>query len=286
MLGYAWQKGLIPVSHEAIEQAIRLNKVAVEANLDAFAWGRVMADDPARLPQPTAPRRSLDEMTTEELIAHRKAHLTAYQNRRLADRYTALVGRVEQATSKLADKALADKIVRSVAHSYARVLAPKDEYEVARLLTAPEFRKGLEDSFEGDMKLSLNLAPPFLSKPGPTGRPAKREFGPWLFPVLRTLARLKSLRGTALDPFGHTAERRAERALIPDYEADVAKVRAILDDRTATKALALLDLYNQIRGFGPVKDAAMAQAFERRTKLLAELDRGAEPPRGHAMAAE
>ncbi|EYD74877.1 Indolepyruvate ferredoxin oxidoreductase, alpha and beta subunit [Rubellimicrobium mesophilum DSM 19309] len=286
MLGYAWQKGLIPVSHDSIEQAIRLNKVAVDTNLDAFAWGRVMADDPARLPKLEAPRRSMEDMTTEELVVQRKAHLAAYQNSRLASRYAALVARVETATVGLSDKETARKIVRSVAHGYARVLAPKDEYEVARLLTAPEFRKGLEDSFDGNMKLSLNLAPPFLAKPGPTGRPVKHEFGPWLFPVLRTLARLKSLRGSAFDPFGHTAERRAERALIPDYEADVAKVLALLDDRTAPKALALLDLYNQIRGFGPVKDAAMAQAAERRTKLLADLDRGAEPPAGHALAAE
>ena len=136
------------------------------------------------------------------------------------------------------------------------------------------------------MKIALNLAPPFLAKPGPTGRPAKREFGPWIFPVLRTLSRLKGLRVTVLDPFGHTAERKAERALIPSYESNVAKVLGVLDDRSAPKALALLDLYGQIRGFGPVKDAAMAQAAEPRARLLVDLDRGAEPPAGHAMAAE
>jgi indolepyruvate ferredoxin oxidoreductase len=286
MLGYAWQKGLIPVSHESIEQAIRLNGVAVQANLDAFAWGRVMAVEPERLPKTPPGRRAMEDMGTEELIAHRRAHLTAYQGRRLADRYAALVARVEAAAGRLSDKETARKIVRSVAHGYDRVLAYKDEYEVARLLTQPEFRKGLEEAFEGDTRIALNLAPPFLAKPGPTGRPEKREFGPWMLSVLGVLARLKGLRGTPLDLFGRTEERRAERALIGQYEADVEKVLSLLDDRTAPKALALLDLYNQIRGFGPVKAAAMEQAAQRRARLLAELDRGAEPPTGQALAAE
>jgi indolepyruvate ferredoxin oxidoreductase len=187
---------------------------------------------------------------------------------------------------KLSDRALADRLLRTVATGYARLLAPKDEYEVARLLTDPSFRKGLEDSFEGDAKIALNLAPPFLGTKGPEGRPKKREFGPWIFPVLRTLARLRRLRGTPLDVFGYTAERRAERALIATYESDVARVLARLSDATAPTAQRLLDLANQIRGYGPVKAAAMEEAARRRTQLLAELDRPAAPPELPRIAAE
>ncbi|TNC73696.1 indolepyruvate ferredoxin oxidoreductase family protein [Rubellimicrobium roseum] len=289
MLGYAWQQGLVPVSLASIEQAIRLNGVAVQANLDAFAWGRVMAHDPARLPQrPKADRPSLDEMTVPEIVAHRRDHLTVYQGRKLADRYAALVARVEEGTQRLSDSAMRERIARAVATGYARLLAPKDEYEVARLLTAPEFRQGLEEAFEGDFSIALNLVPPSLRAAGENGeRPPKREFGPRIFPVLKALARMRHLRGTPLDPFGRSAERRAERALIRDYEADVDRVLARLTDASAPTVLALLDLANQIRGYGPVKAAVMEAAATSRARLLDELERPAQPPTTtHAMAAE
>lgn len=286
MLGYAWQRGLVPVSRQAIEDAIRLNGVAVQANLDAFAWGRVMAHDPARLPAPAPQGRALEEMTTEEVIAHRRAHLIAYQGPALARRYDGAIARVRFAAARLGDRDMADRLLRSVATGYARLLAPKDEYEVARLLTAPAFRQGLEEAFEGSPRIALNLAPPVLGAEGPEGRPRKREFGPWIFPVLRLLARLRGLRGSALDPFGRTAERRAERALLASYEADLGRVLASLDDRTAAPALALLDQANEVRGFGPVKAAAMAEAERRRPRLLAALERPAAPPQGPRIAAE
>jgi indolepyruvate ferredoxin oxidoreductase len=278
MLGYAWQQGLVPVSRESIEEAIRLNKVAVDANLDAFAWGRILAHDPKRLPAPKAERRAQEDMTTEEVIAHHRAHLVAYQGRRLAERYAALVSRMAQASECLSDRTMADRLVRATATAYARVLAPKDEYEVARLLTAPEFRQGLADAFEGDARIALNLAPPFLGQDGPDGRPPKREFGPRIFPVLRALSKMRRLRGTPLDPFGRNPERRAERALIRDYEADAERVLRILDDRTAPLAVQLLDLANQVRGYGPVKAAALEEWSRRRAALLQRLDRPEEPP--------
>jgi indolepyruvate ferredoxin oxidoreductase len=285
MLGFAWQKGLVPLSRGAIEGAIRLNKVAVEANLDAFAWGRVMAEDASRLPQPKPSRRSLDDMTVPEIVAHRREHLTAYQSRKLADRYAALVARVEEGARRLSDPVMGERIARAVATGYARLLAPKDEYEVARLLTDPSFRKGLDEAFEGDAKIAFNLAPPGLSREGPNGeRPPKREFGPRILPALRALARMRRLRGTPLDPFGRTAERRAERALIRDFESDVDRVLSCLGDGNAATVLALLDLANQIRGYGPVKAAAIEDAAKRRAKLIEDLEQPAEPP--HRIAAE
>ncbi len=285
MLGFAWQKGLVPLSREAIEGAIRLNKVAVEANLDAFAWGRVMAEDASRLPQPKASRRSLDDMTVPEIVAHRREHLTAYQGRKLADRYAALVARVEEGARRLSDPVMREQIARAVATGYARLLAPKDEYEVARLLTDPSFRKGLDEAFEGETRIAFNLAPPGLSREGPNGeRPPKREFGPRILPALRALARMRRLRCTPLDPFGRTAERRAERALIREYESDVDRVLSRLNDGNAATVLALLDLANQIRGYGPIKAAAIEDAAKRRAKLIEDLERPAEPP--HRIAAE
>ncbi|TNC52996.1 indolepyruvate ferredoxin oxidoreductase family protein [Rubellimicrobium rubrum] len=287
MLGYAWQMGLLPVSHDAIEAAIRLNGVAVQANLDAFAWGRVMAHDPARLPQAKPSGRAMEEMSLRELVAHRQAHLTAYQGKGLARRYAELMGRVQAAAGRLSDSDIARRIARSVATGYARLLAPKDEYEVARLLTDPSFRKGLDEAFEGDYRIALNLAPPGLAKPGAGGRPEKREFGPRILPVLRALAQMRRLRGTPFDPFGRTSERRAERAFLRDYEGDVERVLARLDDRNAPAALALLDLANEVRGYGPVRAAAMKAAAQRRAQLLTTWERGAEPPTTtQAMAAE
>jgi indolepyruvate ferredoxin oxidoreductase len=285
MLGFTWQKGLLPLSLGAIEEAIRLNGVAVDANLDAFAWGRVMAQDAKRLPSLPAPGRALEDMTTEEVVAHRRAHLTAYQGPALARRYVALVEKVETAARGLSDRGIADRPTRSVATGYARLLAPKDEYEVARLLTAPEFRKGLNEAFEDGGRITLNLAPPVLGTKGSGGRPRKREFGPWALPVLRVLAQLRALRGTALDPFARTTERRAEREWLQIYEADVDRAIRRLDDHSAATALALLDLSNGIRGYGPVKAAAMEEASRRRARLLEELDR-VPPPEGQRIAAE
>lgn len=257
MLGYAWQLGLVPVSGDAIMQAIEMNGVAVEANRDAFNWGRVMAVDPGRVAV-DAPPVGLAQMSLDEVIAHRKVHLTGYQGKRLAKRYGALVERVREA--------LGDDVARVVAVNYAKLLAYKDEYEVARLFE--DFDKALEAQFEGETRVSYNIAPPMLGGLDPTGRPKKREFGAWMGRVFGGLQKLKLLRGTPFDPFGYTAERKKERRLIKTYEADVERVLSA----GRADAAELLNWPDQVRGFGPVKAQAMREAAERRAEMWAAFD--------------
>ena len=257
MLGYAWQNGLIPVGRAAILQAISLNKVAVQANTDAFNRGRVLAHDPGQFAAPAM--TTADDLDT--LIAHRAAHLTRYQNARLARRYLATLAKAWGLTDHLDNR---DEILRAIAANYAKLLACKDEYEVARLYTDPTFDAALHGQFTGDFRLTYHLAPPFLPGRAANGRPAKRAFGAWMRLGFAVLARLKFLRGTPFDPFGHTAERRAERALITQYEADIAR----LPDLPAQTALALMSLPDDIRGFGPIKALAMTRAAVRRHALL------------------
>jgi indolepyruvate ferredoxin oxidoreductase len=270
MFGAAWQKGLVPVGHEAIAGAIRLNGAAVEGNLRAFAIGRWAAarpDDAAKMLEP-----SVVEMprSTEERVAYRADHLVAYQGPRLARRYRAMVD------------GLKDETVRdAVAKGYHKVLSYKDEYEVARLLL--KSRDKAREEFEGDFRMSFHLAPPILGGKGPDGRPKKREFGPWLERPMRLLARLKGLRGTPLDIFGYSAERRMERGLIKQYEADMAEVLPLLDDRTRDAIVALAELPLEIRGFGHVKDANKARADKRRAELLATIRAGGEEVRQAAQ---
>ena len=280
MLGYAWQQGLVPVGSAAILQAIGLNGVAVAANGAAFNWGRLLAHDPAAVKAriaPAQPALAQDALPLEQLIAQRTAHLTAYQDSRLAARYHALLARVRAGVAGLKDSTRAEALVRAVAQNHAKLLAYKDEYEVARLFTDPTFAKALQAQFAGDFRLSYNLAPPFLPGLAPNGRPKKREFGGFMTKVFPLLARLKFLRATPFDPFGYSAERRAERDMILQYEQDVAEVLSALSDANAATALALLALPDEIRGFGPVKAAAMASAALRRTTLREKLLRSEAP---------
>ncbi|MFT4182340.1 MAG: indolepyruvate ferredoxin oxidoreductase family protein [Rhizobium sp.] len=268
LTGFAWQRGLLPLSLEAIEKAIELNGVAVKASLSAFHWGRLLAHDPQAvhdmMSEPDA-GRTLAEMSLDELIAHRKAHLTAYQDARLAERYAAFVARARALASR---ESLSDKVPFAAAVTYARVLAYKDEYEVARLLTDPAFEAHLREEMEGDFKLAFNLAPPMLAGKDPNGRPKKREFGAWILPLLRALAPMKRLRGTALDPFGYMAERRLERRLIGDYEGIAERVLAGLRADNEAEALAILSLFDEIRGFGPVKEEAARKIMARIAEKL------------------
>jgi len=273
MLGYAWQCGLVPIGREAILRAIELNGVAVAANTDAFNWGRVLAHDPSRLE--SAPSRiGLEEMTTAEIIDHRAAHLREYQNQALADRYRGWMERIGAAARRIGETDL----LRQVAIAYADVLACKDEYEVARLYAAPEFRRSLEQVFEGDFRIALNLAPPFLPGKAADGRPRKRAFGPWVLPLLRLLARLKGLRGTWADPFRHSTDRRLERRLAALYEDDLALACAMLNADTLPLIRELLMLPGQIRGYGPVKEASFDRQMARRTEIRAALERGDSLP--------
>lgn len=284
MLGYAWQQGFIPVGREAITQAVRLNGVAVQSNLDAFNWGRVMAAEPKRViaemgETDEPPHLPQAQMTLDQLVAHRTGHLTAYQDARLARRYTDRVARVRAAVK---GHAQADKITRAVAQNYAKLLSCKDEYEVARLFTRPEFSENLKNQFDGDYRIAFNLAPPGLPGTDAEGRPKKREFGPWILKAFGLLARGKRLRGTAFDVFGRTEERKRERALIGAYEADMDLAQERLGQGHDAEILKLLELPDQIRGFGPVKLAAMEQAAPIRDALRAVIKN--DTP--HQVAAE
>ncbi len=272
MLGYAVQKGWVPVTVEAIEKAIALNAVAVEMNLRAFRWGRLAAHDraaveraatPAVVPTGRALSRNLDE-----IIAKRAAYLTGYQNRAYAARYEALVRRVASAESTQA-KGMTG-LAEAVARAYFKLLAYKDEYEVARLFTDRSFHQALAAQFEGDYRLAFNLAPPAVAeREAATGHLKKREFGPWMMSAFRWLARLKFLRGTALDVFGRTEERRTERKLIVEYETLIDELLAKLSPANHRLAVQIASVPDQIRGYGHIKDAAIVAAKKREAELLA-----------------
>lgn len=261
IFGAAWQKGLIPLSFEAIRQAIELNGAAVERNLRAFDIGRWAVLFPAQVDDLLTPKVLQMPKTLEERIALRADHLVKYQSRRLAKRYRKLVDGIE-------DSALRE----AVAKGYHKLLTYKDEYEVARLHL--ETRAKAEAEFEGDFIIKYNLAPPMVSKIGPDGRPVKKEYGAAMARMFPVLARMKRLRGTPLDPFGRTEERRMERALIKQYEADMAEVLPKVTDATRDAVIALAQLPLQIRGFGPVKQANEAKASKRREELLGVIRSG------------
>ncbi len=269
LLGAAWQRGLVPLSLDAIMRAIELNGAAVDANRRAFTWGRLYVVDPERVASAAAPGERADiPRDLDALVAHRAAHLTRYQDAAYADRYRALVERVRAAESAAVpgEQALA----LAAANGYAKLLAYKDEYEVARMYTDPAWRERLARQFEGDYTVELNLAPPVLSRPDPaTGRPRKRVFGAWLLKLFPLLAAGKRLRGTGLDPFGRSHERRMERALISHYEALVTQVLDELNARNHAYAVELLDLPRTIRGYGPVKAASISTAKRRESELMA-----------------
>ncbi|MCI4660629.1 MAG: indolepyruvate ferredoxin oxidoreductase family protein [Neomegalonema sp.] len=277
MLGYAWQKGFVPLGHAAIVQAIELNGVAVSFNLAAFDWGRLFAHDPAKvlgLIEREEGPRSLESMTAQDVIAHRRAHLVAYQDEALAERYEARLTRLSARLdlTRAADEAL----LRLAAINLARVLAYKDEYEVARLYTDPDFQERLRAQFDGDLRLVFHFAPPFLPGRDAQGRPKKRAFGAWILPVLRQIAQMKHLRGSSWDPFGFSADRKLERRLIDLYEDDLSLAEQVLADAQIGQEKRrsvgeLLDLPAQIRGYGPVKQASFDAAMARRERLRAAL---------------
>ena len=257
IFGAAWQRGLLPLTFESLMQAIEMNGAAVERNKRAFEIGRwavLYPEDARAVSQPD----NVVELPKSlgEKIAFRENHLTDYQGKGLAKRYTKMLDGIEDRDVKAA-----------VALGYHKLLSYKDEYEVARLLITS--RDKARAQFDGDFNMTFHMAPPLISKMGPNGRPQKREFGQWLEGPLRVMAKFKGLRGTPLDPFGYTAERKMERALIKQYEADMAEVLPNLTDQTRDAIVALAELPLQIRGFGPVKLAAMEQAAPIRDALRA-----------------
>jgi indolepyruvate ferredoxin oxidoreductase len=255
MLGFAWQGGLVPISLAALDRAIELNGVAVARNKQAFAWGRIARADRDFLPK--ASRGEPAAETLDEMIARRSAFLTQYQNRAYATRYEATVARVRRAESGFGSEKLTDAVARSL----FKLMAYKDEYEVARLHMESGFLDELRREFEGDFKVKYHLAPPLLpSRKDARGRPRKRAFGPWLQMPLKLLARAKFLRGTVFDPFGYTVERRGESELIRWYEREIDTMLAKLTAKSLPDLVAIARAPLEIRGYGPVKDAAIPRA--------------------------
>ncbi|HTR87158.1 MAG TPA: indolepyruvate ferredoxin oxidoreductase family protein, partial [Reyranella sp.] len=288
LLGYAWQKGLIPIGVEALEKAIELNGTAIKMNLGAFRWGRRAAADRTSVEKLVTPAATDNivpfarlSKTLDEIIGARVKLLTAYQNAAYARRYTTLVERVRAAELKATPGQ--STLAEAVARYYAKLLAYKDEYEVARMHADAAFAAQLNQQFEGDYKLKFHLAPPLFAERDPqTGHLIKQEFGAWMLPVLRMLAKLKGLRGTRLDIFGYTKERREERALIVEYEKLVDELVAGLDARNHALAVKLASVPDDIRGYGHVKDAHLARARRKQAELLAQWRR----PEALSQAAE
>ncbi len=275
MLGYAWQKGWVPVSGAALEKAIELNGVEVEFNLNSFLWGRRAAVDPARVekiavPAEVIPLNQHQSRNLDELLARRVDLLTTYQDAAYAARYKDFVDKVRRVES---EKTNSTKLTEAVARYYAKLMAYKDEYEVARLHSDPAFMQKIEGMFEGDYKVMFHLAPPILNKPDPaTGEAKKSTFGPWMMRAFRLLAKFKGLRGTALDIFGRTEERRAERALITEYAATVEQLLAKLTPANHTLALEIASVPEMIRGYGHVKMRHLKLAQKQRAELLAKFN--------------
>jgi len=271
LLGMAWQQGLVPASRAALHRAIELNGVSIAKNRRAFELGRAVAADEAALRRaaglveaPPAP------LTLEALIERRAAFLTDYQSAAYAQRYRDFVGKIAEKSRSVDPEA---RLARAVAENFFKLMAYKDEYEVARLYASGEFRRKLEAEFEGGFRLNFHLAPPLLSRDlDSLGRPKKRAFGPWMMAGFALLARLKGLRGGPLDLFGRTEERRLERRLIDDYARDIDAAAATLDASSLPVAIELARLPEEIRGFGPVKLASIEKAGARRADLLARLN--------------
>ena len=255
MLGFAFQRGLLPVGLASIERAIELNAVAVEANKKVFAWGRLAAHDPARLASLSGSaeqNKAPEAMPLTALVARYEQELEGYQDKAYAARYRTLVDRVASREQALAPERHA--LTEAVARSLFKLMAYKDEYEVARLFTSGSFMARLKREFEGDFRLEFHLAVPMLSSLfGAQGGPRKRRYGGWIFPVFRVLSRFKRLRGTPLDPFGYNAERRLERGLLQDYVALVEELLSGLALHKLDLAVQLAGLPEQIRGYGHVK---------------------------------
>jgi indolepyruvate ferredoxin oxidoreductase len=257
MTGCAWQKGMIPVSLEALLRAIELNGVKIDANKQAFIWGRIAAHDPAAIENLLGVNEEARNDSLENMIEDRRAFLVGYQNSTLADRYVALIEKVRAAEASIGDS---DRLSRAVIRAWFRLLSYKDEYEVARLHTSPEFLASVRRDFGDNAKLRFHLAPPLLGgRKDARGRPLKREFGAWILPVFRVLARLKGLRGTAFDVFGYTAERRMERELITEFESLLNDALPTLDAANYDELLTRVRAYLEVRGFGPVKEQAVEE---------------------------
>ena len=274
MLGYAWQTGRIPLSREALLRAIELNGVQVDKNKAAFEWGRRCAhnlDEVRALYQARQVIQVLRQPSLDEVLKRREAFLVDYQNAGYARDYRDFIERVKTVEARLGSTRLS----LAVAHNLFKLMAYKDEYEVARLHTDTHFTSTVEQMFEGDYKLVHHLAPPGLSKLNDKGEPVKRAYGPWMRSAFGLLARLKGLRGSAWDPFGKTEERRTERALIQEYRSTVDELLLSLSAERLNQAVEIAQLPQDIRGYGHVKAAHLARVRPRWARLMEQWRAGA-----------
>jgi indolepyruvate ferredoxin oxidoreductase len=272
MVGFAWQKGVIPVSSRALYRAIRLNGVDAEANLQAFELGRKAAHNPAERGVREDDVPTPETMPLDALIGHRTKELTAYQDAAYAHRYVDQVEAVRLAEAKLGS----DALTRAVAVNLYKLMAYKDEYEVARLYTDGRFQAYRNETFRGG-KTKVWLAPPLVARKGPDGKPKKIAFGGWMldaaFPLM---ARMKGLRGGPLDIFGMTEERKLERGLIKDYEAAIAKLLSGLSEERLATAIQIAAIPQKIRGYGHIKEASIGPAKAEEKALWARWEKQAE----------
>jgi indolepyruvate ferredoxin oxidoreductase len=269
LLGYAWQQGMVPVSGEAIDRAIELNGTAVAMSRAAFLWGRRAAHDPAAVTAYARPKVAVPPAPTfAEVIAKRVRFLTDYQDAAYAEHYRLQVEKVRAAEAAINSSQLTEAVARNL----FKLMAIKDEYEVARLYAETDFLQKISEGFEGDYTLRFHLAPPLLARPDPkTGRVKKMAFGPWMLTAFTWLAKARRYRGSRWDVFGRSEERRLERALLADYEADLAALLPKLERTTLIDAISLASLPEKIRGFGHVKrrsiDAAGPEQAALKTRL-------------------
>ncbi|MCY1221435.1 indolepyruvate ferredoxin oxidoreductase, beta subunit [compost metagenome] len=262
MLGYAWQMGKVPLSHAALMRAMELNGVQIENNKAAFEWGRRCAHDlkaVQALYQAAAVIEIVRKPSLDQVIRKRVEFLTAYQNAAYAADYQSFVEKVRSSETRLKSTRLTEAVARYL----FKLMAYKDEYEVARLHTDAAFTQKLADMFEGDFKVVHHLAPPTFAKRNDKGELVKQPFGPWMRRAFGILAKMKSLRGTALDPFGRTEERRTERALIQDYRASVEELLPMLSPEKLSLAVEIARIPEEIRGYGHVKERHLAAAREK-----------------------
>ncbi|SEB46993.1 indolepyruvate ferredoxin oxidoreductase [Nitratireductor aquibiodomus] len=277
MLGMAYQLGGLPVSAEAIEKAIGLNGQAVSMNVSAFRWGRRAAHDADFVSRLVAKSSNGDvrqpvSQTLDEVIDRRATFLASYQNQAYAERYRSRIARLRSKEEKAVPGSTT--VTEAAARNLFKLMAIKDEYEVARLYTDGSFRRQLNAEFESFDRLEFHLAPPVLGRRDAAGHPRKSSFGPWMMSAFRLLARMRGLRGTVFDLFGRTEERRMERRLLTEYEGDLDRIEALLSPERADAAAALASVPALIRGYGHIKEANAEKAAQERARLVRRLEDG------------
>ncbi len=280
MLGYAWQRGWVPLSEAALLKAIELNGVSVDFNQQSFAWGRLAAHDFDAVEQEVkalAPAQVIEfkrKPSLDDVIRKRVDFLTGYQNAAYAKSYSEFVERVRADESRVVGAEQPLKLTETVAHYLFKLMAYKDEYEVARLHSDPAFKARIANMFEGDYQIKYHLAPPLLAKRDANGHLVKQQFGSWVGKVFPLLAKFRFLRGTLLDPFGRTEERKSERALITEYRDTITALCASLTAENLPKVIEVAHIPEEIRGYGHVKERHLRNAKAKEAQLLETLKSG------------